>query len=216
MAMPYLKEVIKKDLDALPISNEKKDATSELESIQEQINYVDKIVSDLQDYSRPLKPELVEVNLKQLITSTLTTLSVPENIEVSADFKEKLPKLKTDPTMLKRILQNLSTNAIQAMPEGGKLTVYASPNRKTGKIEITVKDTGVGISKEVQEKMFTPLVTTKAKGQGLGLAVVKRLTEALNGSLTFESQEGKGTTFTIYLPTVNLKQPKNNVHLNKA
>ncbi|MGD6932800.1 MAG: ATP-binding protein [Candidatus Bathyarchaeia archaeon] len=118
--------------------------------------------------------------------------------------------------MLKRILQNLSTNAIQAMPEGGKLTVYASPNRKTGKIEITVKDTGVGISKEVQEKMFTPLVTTKAKGQGLGLAVVKRLTEALNGSLTFESQEGKGTTFTIYLPTVNLKQPKNNVHLNKA
>ncbi len=193
----------KTDLDFLPQSPEKTDAACELDSIQEQINYVNKIVSDLQDYARPLTPELVEADLKQLIRGALSTLDVPDNIEAMAYFEENLPKLKTDPTMLKRILLNLATNALQAMPEGGKLTVRTGQDKVTGNIKISVKDTGGGIPKVMQEKMFTPLVTTKAKGQGLGLAVVKRLIEALGGSITFESQEGKGTEFTIELPQKN-------------
>jgi signal transduction histidine kinase len=72
--------------------------------------------------------------------------------------------------------------------------------QKTKTIAISVKDTGVGIPKEMQDKLFTPLFTTKAKGQGFGLAVVKRLIEGLNGRVSFESQEGKGTTFKIELP----------------
>ena len=195
--------LIKKDLDFLPQSPEKTDAACELDSIQEQINYVNKIVSDLQDYARPLTPELVEADLKQLIRGALSTLDVPDNIEAMAYFEESLPKLKTDQTMLKRILLNLATNALQAMPEGGKLTVRTGQDQVTGNIKISVKDTGGGIPKVMQEKMFTPLVTTKAKGQGLGLAVVKRLIEALGGSITFESQEGKGTEFTIELPQKN-------------
>ncbi len=195
--------LIKNDLDALPQSPEKNDAESELNSIQDQISYVNKVVSDLQDYSRPLIPELVEVDLKQFITNLLSTLKIPGNIEASTVFKENLPKLKTDLTMLKRILLNLVTNALQAMPKGGKLTVTTDQNKATGNVKISVKDTGAGIPKEVQEKMFTPLVTTKAKGQGLGLAVVKRLIEALRGTITFETQEGKGTEFTIELPLTN-------------
>ncbi len=197
--------LIKNDLETLPESPEKSEVVNELRSIQEQINYVDKIVSDLQDFAKPLRPELVEVDLKRLITSSLSTLNVPENVKASAYFTEKMPKFQTDPTMLKRILLNLATNAIQAMPEGGKLTIHANQEQKTGNIKITVEDTGIGISKAMQEKLFTPLITTKAKGQGLGLAVVKRLIEALGGSLTFESQEGKGTQFTIQLPTTNGK-----------
>ena len=73
--------------------------------------------------------------------------------------------------------------------------------KKEGKIFITVSDTGVGIPDEIKSKIFTPMMTTKSKGQGLGLAVVKRLIEALNGNITFESQEGKGTKFTISLPS---------------
>ena len=74
------------------------------------------------------------------------------------------------------------------------------PTKKQKMSVITVKDTGVGIPEAVKGKLFTPIFTTKSKGQGFGLAVIKRMTEALGGTVTFESQEGKGTTFTIRLP----------------
>jgi signal transduction histidine kinase len=99
---------------------------------------------------------------------------------------------------LQRILTNLTNNAIQAMPNGGKLNISASS--KNGKATITVQDTGEGVPEEVRSKLFTPLITTKSKGQGFGLAVVKRLTEGLGGTVTFESEVGKGTKFTIELP----------------
>jgi signal transduction histidine kinase len=107
-------------------------------------------------------------------------------------------KISTDPHYINRIMFNLINNAVQAMPNGGKLTVHAFRDRKD--LVMTVKDTGVGIPKEIQGKMFTAMFTTKAKGQGFGLPVVKRMTEALGGTVTFESEEGKGTTFTVHLP----------------
>ena len=85
------------------------------------------------------------------------------------------------------------------MPDGGQLELAAF--EKEGNLCISVSDTGVGIPDEIKSKIFTPMMTTKSKGQGLGLAVVKRLIEALNGNITFESQEGKGTKFTISLPS---------------
>jgi len=99
---------------------------------------------------------------------------------------------------VRRALTNLLNNAIQAMPDGGTLGI--SVFCEVAKVVLTVKDTGVGIPEEVKHKLFTPMVTTKSKGQGLGLAVVKRLVESLNGNITFESQEGKGTQFVIILP----------------
>ena len=74
------------------------------------------------------------------------------------------------------------------------------PTKKQNDVVITVKDTGVGIPEDVKSKLFTPMFTTKAKGQGFGLPVIKRMTEALGGTVTFESQEGKGTTFIVRLP----------------
>ncbi len=71
---------------------------------------------------------------------------------------------------------------------------------------MSVKDTGVGISEAVKSKLFTPMFTTKSKGQGFGLAVVKRMTEALGGTVSFESQEGKGTTFKVCLPSLKAKK----------
>jgi signal transduction histidine kinase len=84
------------------------------------------------------------------------------------------------------------------MPNGGQLELAAFGNE--GKFYISICDNGVGIPEGVKAKLFTPMMTTKSKGQGLGLAVVKRLLEALNGTITFESQEGKGTKFLIELP----------------
>jgi signal transduction histidine kinase len=83
------------------------------------------------------------------------------------------------------------------MPNEGELTIKA--NKKIDKIVISVQDTGVGIPEEVKTKMFTPLFTTKSKGQGLGLAVVKRLVESLKGEITFESQPNEGTKFKVEL-----------------
>jgi signal transduction histidine kinase len=84
------------------------------------------------------------------------------------------------------------------MPDGGKLTIRA--RRKKRNVILTVKDTGTGIPETAKANLFTPLFTTKSKGQGFGLAVVKRMTEALGGTVTFESEEGKGAEFTIRLP----------------
>jgi len=100
--------------------------------------------------------------------------------------------------MLKRAFINLIQNAVQAMPNGGTLKINAQ--RQGNHVFISVEDTGEGIPEEVKSKLFTPLFTTKSKGQGFGLAVVKRLVEAQDGKITFNSQKGKGTTFTIQLP----------------
>jgi signal transduction histidine kinase len=87
---------------------------------------------------------------------------------------------------------------VQAMPKGGKLAIKAF--RQNGKALVTVADTGEGMSDGVKSKIFTPLFTTKSRGQGFGLAVVKKLTEAMGGTITFESEEGSGTKFTLEFP----------------
>jgi signal transduction histidine kinase len=168
--------------------------------IKEQVQYMNKIVSDLQDYSRPLKTKLLETNIHELINETLSTLTIPENIKVSVviDADLNFPKLRVDSLMIKRVFINLLTNALQSMPNGGELTVTASQTEETALISF--RDTGVGIAEEHKSKIFQPLFTTKAKGQGLGLAVCKRLIEANKGTIRFESEVGEGTTFTVTLP----------------
>jgi PAS domain S-box-containing protein len=175
----------------------KNDALESIGIIQEQTDYISKIVSDLQDYARPLKPEFSQVKLSDLVTSIFQTINIPDKIQIAIDI-QGFPEIKTDPTFIRRVLTNLTNNAIQSMPDGGRLNLTAY--KKDNTANITVSDTGKGIPEEIKPKIFTPLVTTKAKGQGLGLAVVKRLIEALNGTVTFESEEGKGTKFTVTLP----------------
>jgi PAS domain S-box-containing protein len=191
--------LIKKDLEELPQSENQKDALLEAEATFSQITYIDKIVSDLQDYARPLKLELSTIDLKTFIANILSTLNIPENIETLISFETNLPKLRADAMLLRRILSNLATNGIQAMPEGGKLALRV--NRvEPDCVTISVQDSGVGISEEVKPKLFMPLFTTKSKGQGFGLAVVKRLVEIQGGTINFESQISKGTTFIVKLP----------------
>lgn len=91
------------------------------------------------------------------------------------------------------------------MPQGGELSIQAC-NNDENHIDLIVKDTGTGIPEQIKPKLFTPLFTTKAKGQGLGLAVCKRVLEAQGSTITFESQEGKGTKFIISLPAQKAKR----------
>lgn len=181
--------------------SDKESKTKLIESfsiIEEQLKYINKIVSDLTDYSKPLMLNIEEVNLEKVIAEILSRLSVPDDIEVKIIIRGLFPKMRTDLSCLKRILVNLITNAVQAMPKGGKLCINADWTDKIAIIKIA--DTGEGISEEAKTKIFKPLFTTKAKGQGLGLAVVKKLVDALSGIVTFESEIGKGSQFKVEIP----------------
>jgi len=188
----------KTELASLPESQEKANAIESLDEIETNIGYINKIVADLQDYARPLNPNRGEADLKLIIDRLLEKNGLPENVKVTVRVEDEARKFFADSDYLNRILYNLVTNAVQAMPKGGKLTIQAYKDKKD--VVISVKDTGVGIPKEIQGKMFTPMFTTKAKGQGFGLPVVKRMTESLGGTVSFESEECKGTTFIIRLP----------------
>ncbi|MDD1775768.1 MAG: ATP-binding protein [Candidatus Methanomethylicus sp.] len=190
-------DLAKFELLKIPDGKARANIIDSLSSIEKNIDYINKIVLDLQDYARPLKPVMQEVDLEFLCNEVISKSSKPQNIEVLCQISDDL-KIITDEVFLRRILNNLVKNSIQAMPEGGRLTIRAYPKGKGVGIEID--DTGTGIAPEAQLKIFMPLFTTKSKGQGFGLAVVKRMTEALNGTVTFESQVGKGTKFIVYLP----------------
>ena len=191
--------LVKDELNTLSESEGKKKITESILSIEEQTFYINKIVTDLQDYAKPLTPSIEEIDLEETIQTLTSTLDIPDNIKVSYSVEKPFPTLKTDPSFIKRIVTNLALNGIQAMHEkGGELTINAFPREKT--VIIAISDTGVGIPEEVKEKIFKPLFTTKSKGQGFGLAVVKKLVEALNGHISFETKFGKGTTFIIELP----------------
>ncbi len=180
-----------------PKSKNVSEALESINLIQEQVDYINKIVSDLQDYARPLNPEYSIVDLSDLVVNVFDTITVPDKIKINVNMKGSM-QLKTDPTFIKRSITNLVNNAVQAMPDGGELGLTAQ--KKEGSIVVTISDTGQGIPEHVKANLFKPLTTTKSKGQGLGLAVVKRLVEGLNGRVSFESEEGKGTKFTIELP----------------
>jgi PAS domain S-box-containing protein len=194
----------KTELASMPESEERKNALENLSEIEKNIDYINKIVADLQDFARPLKPRVEETDLKLIIDDLISKNDLPQNVTVSVKVETVARKVVADSAYINRILYNLVNNAVQAMPEGGNLTIHTY--RKKNDVVIAVKDTGVGIAESVKGKLFTPMFTTKSKGQGFGLAVVKRMTEALGGTVAFESQEGKGTTFIVRLPPPNGKQ----------
>ena len=177
---------------------EKKAVEGLLESIDEQVLYMDKIVSDLHDYAQPLTPKFTETSLPDLVKTVLSAVRVPTTVRVSVETEKGSPNMLIDSHLMRRVLTNLVINAIQAMPKGGKLAIRASKKGETA--TVSVQDTGTGISEEDMHKLFSIFFTTKAKGQGLGLAVCKRLVEAQGGKITVESKPGKGTTFTVSIP----------------
>jgi len=170
---------------------------SMLEVIEKDVNYSNKIVSDLLEYSRPIMLDLQEMNPKSAVAEAFSHVDFPANVQL-IDLTKSTPTMKIDADKLKRVFINLIKNAIDAMPNGGKLTVTSE--KVNDKVKIAFADTGLGISEENLKKLFGPLFTTKAKGMGLGLAICKRIVEAHGGRISVESVVDKGTTFTITIP----------------
>ena len=189
------------ELENLPDGEAKKNICESLRETEKNIDYINKIVSDLQDYARPLNPRAQESNIKTIVEEMIAKQKLSPEFKVAVDVDDDAQRIIADPDYLKRIISNLILNAIQAMPNGGKLTIRCNRDNKSGELLLTIQDTGVGIPDDVKDKVFEPMFTTKSKGQGFGLAVVKRMTEKLGGTVTFESKHGKGTRFIVRLPS---------------
>jgi len=169
-----------------------------VDKVSRQTGYMNKIVSDLQDYAKPIVPAFGDVDLEELIDDMMPAIKVPDNVALSTAFDEGLPTVWADGGLLRRVFTNLVTNAIQAMPQGGDLKIEG--HALGGEVSVSIEDTGVGISEEAQANLFKPLITTKPKGMGLGLPVCKRMIEVHKGRIEVESEVGVGTTFTVKLP----------------
>jgi PAS domain S-box-containing protein len=184
--------------------------------IEHETHTAEKIISDLLDFARIKSVDREPVSVPELTQRVLDRYPVPETILAKLKFPAGLPKVFADPRQMEQVLGNLVVNACQAMAsqssatsvasqgsatnvgEGGRLTISAS--RQKEMVAIAVKDTGVGIPPENMKKLFEPLFTTKLKGIGLGLAVSKKLAEANSGRIEVQSEPGKGSTFTLWLP----------------
>jgi len=165
--------------------------------MDEEISSSNKIISDLLGFSRVGKPAVLPTRIEKVIEDALSRATIPENIELTKKLDSDLAEVEIDPDQIQQVLVNMITNAVQAMPDGGKLTVGARENGKLLDLEIT--DTGCGIPQESGDRIFEPLFTTRAKGIGLGLAVSKSIIDRHGGHIEVKSKVGKGTTFNIKL-----------------
>jgi signal transduction histidine kinase len=168
-----------------------------LNIIGKDIEYSNKIINDLLEYSKEVRLEQTETTPKNMIKEAITQLRIPKNITLK-DSTRKEPKIDVDIDRLKRTFINIIKNAFDAMPKGGMLTI--SSERKEHTVSFSFNDTGTGMNQETLQKLWTPLFTTKAKGMGFGLAICKRVIEAHGGRISAESKMGKGTTIFIVLP----------------
>jgi signal transduction histidine kinase len=179
-------------------TNNSEKKTRMLDIIDDDVEYCEKIVSDLLDYSREIKVFPTKTGVKTLVSSALSHIQVPEAVQIN-DLTQDTVELAVDKDKMVRVFDNLIKNSIDAMLEGGSLTIKSKVVGK--QVRISFEDTGKGITKEDMKKLFTPLFTTKAKGMGFGLAICKRIIEAHNGTISVKSIHNKGTKFTLELPT---------------
>jgi len=184
-------------LKTRPTSKTDRKAMEMLELIEKDIEYSNKIITDLLEYSREIRLQPTETTPKSIIEETLSLLEIPNIIQVSNETQSE-PRILVDIEKMNRVFVNLIKNAFDAMSNGGKLVIRST--RTNGNVEFAFTDTGVGIPKEQMEKVWTPFFTTKAKGMGLGLPICKRIVEAHKGQIFVESVVDVGTTFTVIVP----------------
>ncbi|MBW8012785.1 MAG: PAS domain S-box protein [Chloroflexi bacterium] len=169
-----------------------------LDLISQEVKNASTIVTNLLDLGRMQPSPKIKTAPLQIIASILEKNLIQENVNVEIQIESELPEVYIAPSQISQVLDNLLTNASQAMPEGGEIKINAEV--KQGRVYVSITDKGVGISEENLDKIFEPLFTTKARGIGLGLALSKRLVEANDGEIEVESEQGEGSTFTIILP----------------
>jgi len=183
----------KADLDEMGVTH--------LSIAKEQSERLERMLNELLEYSKPVKPQFATVNLKSLLLQTkmeFNTQMAEKNISINASFPETAVDVNSDPDLLSRIFDNLISNAIAASQPDTAIDVKVE--EAEGEVRLTFQDAGKGMSQKVLDQIFEPFFTTRGDGVGLGLSNVKKFVEALHAEIDVQSDEGKGTTFTIKIP----------------
>ncbi|MBP1727885.1 MAG: integral rane sensor signal transduction histidine kinase [Deltaproteobacteria bacterium] len=177
-----------------------------LRRIADDANRIDRLVKDLLNYARPVKPEIEQIDVKEFLEDLCDMLErqgLFKRLETQLTIAAGLPPLYLDRHQLLQVVMNLVMNARDAMPDGGTLAIAACAGDGES-VLLEVTDSGAGILPEHSEKIFEPFFTTKepGKGTGLGLAISARLVESFGGRIELESRPGQGTKFRLRLPGV--------------
>jgi two-component system sensor histidine kinase HydH len=180
------------------------EASEFLGIIVEEANRLNRVVSQFLDYARPYKGSLEPLDLNEVVRKTVQLL--PPNADGAPPISVELelgdvPALRGDAEQLRQVFLNLALNALQAMSDGGKLTISTTSARR--RVEVRFADSGRGIPAATLKNLFIPFFTTKDKGTGLGLPISQRIVENHGGRIEVRSREGQGAVFTVVLPTVD-------------
>jgi signal transduction histidine kinase len=182
-------------LNARNASAEKK--AEHLSRIEKQVGLSDAVITALTNFARLPAPDMRPFELAACVSDTLQVNRVPENVETKIDIPASLPHVLADRDQIHIVLGNLVRNAIEAMPGGGQLTITG--RQQGSEVQIAIADTGEGISSANLERIMQPLVSTKARGIGLGLPLARGILAKNHGRLEVASEVGRGSTFIAYL-----------------
>lgn len=171
--------------------------------IVEGTDHLSRLVTDVLDYARPIEPKLEPIDFIALLNEVKKHIEADSNIDLkhiklTIDSSYSTFMISLDPFLMKSALLNLILNAIQAMPKGGTVSIVIQ--KKLGHLVLKIIDTGIGMSKEHLEKIYSPFFTTKLDGNGLGLHEVQKVVSAHGGTIDAHSILGQGTTFTLKIP----------------
>lgn len=180
-----------------------------LNIIGKEINRLDHFISEFLEFAKPHPLKKSTTDLNELVDETIALLAHHDKshplIHFSRSFDSRLPRILLDRNTIKQVLWNILINAVQAMPDGGTVTIKTvhrkpSGNGHSGEISIVIADSGTGMSPEITKKVFQPFFSTKSKGTGLGLSIVERTIKKHGGRVSLESTIGQGTSVSISLP----------------
>jgi signal transduction histidine kinase len=156
------------------------------------------LLDAFREYYRGHEITLMKSNVNRLVEKSFEDVKVPQGVVVNKNLDQGASDLMLDVGKMKRVFTILVENAVEAMPEGGNLTITSK--QEAGRVVVIVNDTGSGIPEAIRGKIFVAFGAKKRGGYGLGLAAAKRVVEAHGGSISFTTEIGKGTTFTVSLP----------------
>ncbi len=184
--------------------NGDRDKADLLDHISLGIKSMDRLISNLLFFTRPQKPVFRKTNINKVVEDSIlfsSHLINGNNIEVNKNLLTNGMEIFCDEELMKQVLLNMILNAVQAMPEGGKLSIVLERRDDKGEIRLSVADTGGGIRREYMDKIFDPFFTTRERGTGLGLAIVHNIVQAHEGTIEVESYPNRGSRFTIRIPS---------------
>lgn len=200
--MSMLLELLAEDLNGGEAQRDRRMLTK-VQTIQKECRHLEDILNAFLKFARVGELTLTSTDLNVVVTEFIDFFSTEAKehlVEISPHLASDLPRVALDVSLIRQVLMNLALNAQQAMPNGGLLELQTFA--RDGRVHLAVIDNGAGMDEKTRSRLFEVFFSTKPNGNGLGLPTVRKIVDAHHGSITCESEKGRGTRFTISLPPV--------------